>query len=114
MGFEARSFKSWEAPEGTLGSSDSTYFKMKVPEEKDGFLLVPGATLPMGPWAQLTADEFVAKQNTELNNGRLAMISIALIVLQEITTKLPAAEFDLETLSFINGVFGLPGVVFGL
>ena len=28
--FEARSFKSWEAPEGTLGSAKSTYFKMKV------------------------------------------------------------------------------------
>merc|ERR1719181_1289912 len=29
--FEARSFKSWEVPEGTLGSESSTYFKMKVP-----------------------------------------------------------------------------------
>ena len=28
--FEARSFKSWEAPEGSLGSAQSTYFKMKV------------------------------------------------------------------------------------
>ena len=28
--FEARSFKSWEVPEGTVGSSSSTYFKMKV------------------------------------------------------------------------------------
>ena len=28
--FEAKSFKSFEVPEGTLGSKDSTYFKMKV------------------------------------------------------------------------------------
>merc|ERR1711988_1346723 len=110
--FEARSFKSWEVPEGTLGSSSSTYFKIKVPEEKDGFLLVPGATLPMGPWSQLPEDEFVAKQNAELNNGRLAMISIALIVLQEVVSKLPAAEFDLQTLDFLGGLLNTPGVFF--
>ena len=58
----------------------------QVPEEKEGFLLVPGATLPAGPWSQLPIDEFVAKQNAELNNGRLAMIAIFLIVLQEVLT----------------------------
>ena len=50
----------------------------------------------------------------ELNNGRLAMISIALIVLQEITSKLPAAEFDVDTLQFIGNVFAPPGDLFGL
>merc|ERR1711988_1591493 len=52
--FEARSFKSWEVPEGTLGSASSTYFKMKG----EG---VPGATLPLGPWTELPEDEFLAK-----------------------------------------------------
>merc|ERR1711977_761162 len=104
-------FKNWEVPEGKIGSSDSTYFKMKVPDEKNGFRTVPGATLPVGPWAQLPADEFVAKQNTELNNGRLAMISIFVIVLQEVVTKLPAGEFDLQTLQFLGDLSATPGIL---
>jgi len=103
--FEARSFKSWEVPEGTLGSASSTYFKMKG----EG---VPGATLPLGPWTELPEDEFLAKQNAELNNGRLAMISIALIVLQEVISKLPVAEFDVQTLDFLGGLLNTPGVFF--
>eukprot|EP00619_Florenciella_sp_RCC1007_P000065 CAMPEP_0205923226 /NCGR_PEP_ID=MMETSP1325-20131115/15852_1 /ASSEMBLY_ACC=CAM_ASM_000708 /TAXON_ID=236786 /ORGANISM="Florenciella sp., Strain RCC1007" /LENGTH=256 /DNA_ID=CAMNT_0053291405 /DNA_START=30 /DNA_END=800 /DNA_ORIENTATION=- len=107
--FEARSFKSWEVPEGTPGSEASTYFKMKTD-------IVPGATLPAGPWTQdkLSPEEFLSKQTAELNNGRLAMIAIALIVLQEVTSKLPAAEFDVDTLNFIGSVFATPGDLFGL
>ena len=85
---------------------------VQVPEEKDGFLLVPGATLPAGPWSQLPQDEFVAKQNAELNNGRLAMISIFLIVMQEVVSKLPAAEFDAQTLDFLGGLLNTPGMFF--
>eukprot|EP00620_Florenciella_sp_RCC1587_P014652 CAMPEP_0182571064 /NCGR_PEP_ID=MMETSP1324-20130603/11978_1 /TAXON_ID=236786 /ORGANISM="Florenciella sp., Strain RCC1587" /LENGTH=223 /DNA_ID=CAMNT_0024785537 /DNA_START=64 /DNA_END=731 /DNA_ORIENTATION=- len=74
--FEARSFKAWEVPEGTPGSEASTYFKMKTD-------IVPGATLPAGPWTsdKLSPEEFAGKQTAELNNGRLAMIAIFLIVL---------------------------------
>eukprot|EP00618_Florenciella_parvula_P014503 CAMPEP_0119478670 /NCGR_PEP_ID=MMETSP1344-20130328/8301_1 /TAXON_ID=236787 /ORGANISM="Florenciella parvula, Strain CCMP2471" /LENGTH=256 /DNA_ID=CAMNT_0007512861 /DNA_START=133 /DNA_END=903 /DNA_ORIENTATION=+ len=107
--FEARSFKAWEVPEGTPGSEASTYFKMKTD-------IVPGATLPAGPWTsdKLSPEEFVGKQTAELNNGRLAMIAIFLIVLQEVTSKLPAAEFDASTLEFIGNVFATPGDLFGL
>lgn len=107
--FEARSFKSWEVPEGVLGSETSTYFKMKSD-------IVPGKTLPAGPWTEdkLSPEEFRSKQTAELNNGRLAMISILLIVLQEITSKLPAAEFDLQTLNFIGDLLNTPGVLLGL
>jgi len=107
--YEARSFKSWEVPEGTPGSEASTYFKMKTD-------IVPGASLEAGPWTQdkLSPEDFSKKQTAELNNGRLAMISISLIVLQEVLSKLPAAEFDLATLDFIGGVFNTPGDIFGL
>ena len=36
------------------------------------------------------------------------MISIALIVIQEIVSKYPAAEFDLGTIEFIGDVLGTP------
>ena len=85
---------------------------VQVPEEKDGFLLVPGATLPAGPWSQLPQDEFVAKQNAELKNGRLAMISIFLTIMQEVVSKLPAAEFDAQTLDFLGGLLNTPGMFF--
>merc|ERR1712046_151981 len=102
--FESKSFKSWEVPEGTIGSADSTYFKMRSD-------IVPGATFPRGPWTQdkLSPEAFLLKQTAELNNGRLAMISIFLIVLQEVVTKLPTAEFDLDTIEFINGILATPG-----
>jgi len=114
--FEARSFKAFEEPTGEIGSSTGTYFKMKEVEEIEGYTIVPGATLQAGPWTanNLSPDEFYAKQTTELNNGRLAMIAIFLIVLQEVTSKLPAAEFDAATLEFIGNVFATPGDLFGL
>jgi len=114
--FEARSFKNFEEPTGAIGSSTGTYFKYKEIEEVDGYTIVPGATLQAGPWTydKLSPEEFEAKQTAELNNGRLAMISIALIVLQEVTSKLPAAEFDLSTLEFLGSVFAAPGDLFGL
>merc|ERR1711924_23254 len=75
--FESSTFKSWEVPQGTIGSSGSTYFKMKSD-------IVPGAAFPRGPWTsdKLSPEEFLKKQTAELNNGRLAMIAIFIIVLQ--------------------------------
>ena len=56
----------------------------------------PGSTFERGPWTKdkLSPQEYEAKQLAELNNGRLAMISIFLIVVQELTTGLPAELFD--------------------
>merc|ERR1711918_27337 len=55
-----------------------------------------GATFERGPWTKdnLSADEYASKQLAELNNGRLAMISIFLIVLQELATGVPAELVD--------------------
>merc|ERR1712070_949183 len=58
-------------------------------------LLAIGA-FERGPWTKdnLSADEYASKQLAELNNGRLAMISIFLIVLQELATGVPAELVD--------------------
>merc|ERR1719326_1269893 len=103
--FESYSFKSWEVPEGTLGSEGSTYFKMKTD-------IVPGAVFERGPWTsdKLSPEEFKLKQTAEINNGRLAMVSILAIVMQEIVSKVPTAEYDAWFFSpavFFDGVLGL-------
>merc|ERR1719182_709247 len=43
---------------------------------------------------KLSAEEYAQKQLAELNNGRLAMVSIFLIVLQELVTGIPAELVD--------------------
>ena len=110
--FEARSFKAFEEPTGEIGSSTGTYFKMKEVEEIEGYTIVPGATLQAGPWtaANLSPDEFYAKQNAELNNGRLAMIAVLLVVLEEVIFKLPAGEvaaFAFSPAVLFDGILGL-------
>ena len=110
--FEARSFKAYEKPTGAIGSSTGTYFKMKQVEEVEGYTIVPGATLQAGPWtaANLSPDEFYAKQNAELNNGRLAMIAVLLVVLEEVIFKLPAGEvaaFAFSPAVLFDGILGL-------
>merc|ERR1719163_2432747 len=110
--FEARSFKNFEEPTGAIGSSSGTYFKFKKIEEVDDYVIVPGATLPAGPWTvdKLSPEDFVAKQNAELNNGRLAMIAILLVVLEEVIFKLPAGEvaaFAFSPAIFFDGILGL-------
>jgi len=110
--FEARSFKTFEEPTGTIGSSTGTFFKMKEIEDVPGYVSLPGAALQAGPWTydKLSPDEFLAKQTAELNNGRLAMIAILLIVLEEIVFKLPAAEvaaFAFSPAIFFDGILGL-------
>lgn len=74
---------------GSVGTSSSTFGKMNTEYE-------PGSTFERGPWTKdkLSPQEYEAKQLAELNNGRLAMISIFLIVVQELTTGLPAELFD--------------------
>merc|ERR1719486_1632271 len=90
--FEARSFKKFE--------------------EVDDYIIVPGATLPAGPWTydKLSPEDFIAKQNAELNNGRLAMIAVLLVVLEEVIFKLPAGEvaaFAFSPAIFFDGILGL-------
>ena len=101
--FEAQSFAGWESP--TAFASPA-----KAPSPGDVGVsgrmradYVPGATFPKGPWTseKLSPEKFLAKQNTELNNGRLAMVSIALIVLQELATGLPAEVLDLDVLGLV-------------
>ena len=38
----------------------------------------------------------MAKQNAELNNGRLAMISMVFLVAQEFFTGLPVEDLDID------------------
>merc|ERR1719149_95134 len=101
-----------EEPTGAIGSSSGTYFKMKQVEEVEGYTIVPGATLQAGPWTadNLSPDEFYAKQNAELNNGRLAMIAVLLVVLEEVIFKLPAGEvaaFAFSPAVLFDGILGL-------
>jgi len=110
--FEARSFKAFEEPTGAIGSSSGTFFKMKQVEEVEGYTIVPGAPLQAGPWTadNLSPDEFYAKQNAELNNGRLAMIAVLLVVLEEVIFKLPAGEvaaFAFSPAVLFDGILGL-------
>lgn len=93
---ESTTFKGWAEPEGSVGSTSSTYFKMK-----DDYL--PGSFAMRGPWAEenLSPEAFAKKQLSELNNGRLAMIATLLIVLQELITKEPAELLDAEILTNI-------------
>merc|ERR1712146_310531 len=88
--FESLSFKNYEEP--------TSLSPWRAPEQNSGGRsgamradIVPGATFPRGPWTadKLSPEEFVAKQNTELNNGRLAMISMVFLVAQEFFTGLP-------------------------
>lgn len=109
--FEARSFKNWEAPTafssaakaptpGAIGKS----FTMKADA-------VPGAVLPLGPWTQeaLSPEAFARKQNVELNNGRLAMLAIASIVLQELITGVSADLLDSNILNMADRIAdGIP------
>merc|ERR1712188_352496 len=83
MGFESLSFKNYEEP--------TSLSPWRAPEQnsagRSGAMradIVPGATFPRGPWTadKLSPEEFLAKQNAELNNGRLAMISMVALVAQ--------------------------------
>jgi len=92
--FESLSIKKgWKSlgssGNGVVGSSNSAFGKMDENYEA-------GATFERGPWTKdnLSADEYASKQLAELNNGRLAMISIFLIVLQELATGVPAELVD--------------------
>lgn len=93
---ESSTFGGWAKPEGSVGSSDSTFFKM----DPD---YVPGSFAMRGPWSaeNLSPDAFAKKQLSELNNGRLAMIAIFIIVLQELITKEPAELLDADILQAI-------------
>merc|ERR1712146_87923 len=114
---------TWEQPEfrGILALSLAAIFvfesllrglvktQREPPEGKNNFFqmkedYVPGSWAAKGPWtlANIGPEKFLAKQNAELNNGRLAMISILLIVLQELVFKEPVDYMDEEL--FLKGL----------
>ena len=95
--FESLSFKNYEEP--------TSLSPWRAPEQNSGGRsgamradIVPGATFPRGPWTadKLSPEEFLAKQNAELNNGRLAMISMVALVAQEFFTGLPVEDLDID------------------
>merc|ERR1719440_566705 len=95
--FESLSFKNYEEP--------TSLSPLRAPEQnsagRSGAMradIVPGATFPRGPWTadKLSPEEFLAKQNAELNNGRLAMISMVALVAQEFFTGLPVEDLDID------------------
>ena len=97
--FESLSFKNFEEP--------TSLSPWKAPAEnsagRSGAMkadFVPGASFERGPWTsdQLSPEEFLAKQNAELNNGRLAMISMVVLVAQEYFTGLPVEDLDIAAL----------------
>lgn len=94
--------KGWADITGQVGQSKSTFGKMN-PE------WTPGAYFERGPWTadKLSEEEYEKKQLAELNNGRLAMVSIFLIVLQELITKVPAEELDTAILVNKGSLIGL-------
>merc|ERR1711998_109223 len=88
---KAQMIKFRAKPEGKIGSSQSTFFQMKESEE-----YIPGSFAMRGPWSadKLSPQAFAKKQLSELNNGRLAMIAILLIVVQELVTQEPVELLD--------------------
>jgi len=95
--FESKSFEGWSKPDVNTPEGKNNFFQMKED-------YVPGSWAAKGPWtlANIGAEKFLAKQNAELNNGRLAMISILLIVLQELVFKEPVDFMDEEL--FLKGL----------
>jgi len=92
--FESMSIKQGWKPlgssgNGAVGTSKSAFGKMNEDYEA-------GATFVRGPWTadKLSAEEYAQKQLAELNNGRLAMVSIFLVVLQELVTGIPTELVD--------------------
>jgi len=94
--------KGWAPVTGQVGKESSSFGKMNED-------WTPGAYFERGPWTsdKLSAEEYEKKQLAELNNGRLAMVSIFLIVLQEIITKVPAEELDTAILVNKGSLVGL-------
>merc|ERR1712146_713630 len=89
--FESKSFEGWSKPNVNTPEGKNNFFQMKED-------YIPGSWAAKGPWtlANIGPEKFLAKQNAELNNGRLAMISILLIVLQELVFKEPVDYMDEE------------------
>ena len=81
------SFTPWQAPSENFAGRSGAY-------KADA---TPGASFPRGPWTEdkLEPFEFIQKQNAELNNGRLAMISMVILVAQEYFTGVPVEDLDI-------------------
>jgi len=65
----------------------------------------PGSNFEMGPWTKANSSPLVyaRRQNAELNNGRLAMIAVALLVIKEKITGLAVAgDFEGSELKAIG------------
>merc|ERR1711924_118745 len=74
---------------------------------------IPGSNFEMGPWTRANGPaNYSRRQNAELNNGRLAMIAVALLVLREKITGLAVAG-DFEQASALREVPALLNEIAG-
>ena len=73
----------------------------------------PGAA-PKPPLTHIFRSRLIGKQGPLAIHRamRSSYLSIFLIVMQEVVSKLPAAEFDVQTLDFLGGLLNTPGMFF--